>query len=153
MKTSMKITATMVLFTAMIIYGCKKKSAPPFPLNYTSKMGGIRPWSGLIVHSYVDTSVIPFISHLDSAYITDTFAVVVIDDKTIQMPNILHDPDYHASFDLYYQYDSTNAIAFWNYFTYSLVYNYQNNTIAYFAHALVDTTFGVGEYNLYLHSQ
>ena len=150
----MKIKSVLFLCItlAVAMYGCKKKLSPPFPLNYTSKMGGIRHWSGLIAHSYVDTSVIPFILHLDSTYIKDTFAIVVQNDKTIQMPNILRDPAYHSSFDLFYQYDSTNAIAFWNYFTYSHVYNYQDNTIAYFAHALIDTTFGVGEYNLYLHS-
>lgn len=114
-------------------------------------MGGIRPWSGLIIHSYVDTFVTPFIIHVDSAYIMDTFAVVIIDDKNVQMPNIIHDPNQGTTLDLYYQYDSTNSITFFIYGAYNLTYNYQNNTIAYSGQAPADTTFA-GEYYIYLHS-
>ena len=93
----MKVTNAIffILFSTVIgILSCKKKSSPPFPLNYTSKMGGIRHWSGVILRPILDTSGGTVTLHIDSTYISDTFAVVIINDKTIQTPNLMNDPDF-----------------------------------------------------------
>jgi len=134
MNTNVKIV-TLAALTIITIGGCKKNTAPSFPLNYTTKMGGIRFWSGVTIHNFVDSSGG---LHNDSTNINDTFSIKIINDKTILAPNILNFPNLNNAFS-YFQYDSTNSITFSTSGTsfnespfYSLTYNYQNNTINYY---------------------
>jgi len=132
------------------MHGCKK-SSPPLPLNYTAKMGGTWHWSGILVHVYVDSTVIPPIGYADTFYVKDTFAVIVIDDRTIRVPNILHDTAFDTTINFAYDYDSTNTIIFGHAGSY-LSYNYQVNTMSYYSRLSKDTSIGPGEHDIYLHT-
>lgn len=145
----MKIGAAFYSVTLSIViamFGCKKNTAPPFPLNYTSKMGGIRSWSGVIVRGIFDTSGGTFILHIDSTYINDTFAVTIINDQTIQLPDFLKLSTLNNI--MIYQYYSTDSIAFISPVGYNLIYNYQDNIINYYG----VTADSDGTTNLILHS-
>jgi len=144
----MKLSVTVypVLFLILFgLYSCKKTTAPPFPLNYTSKMAGIRTWSGITIRDILDTSGPTPVVHLDTTFINDTFAIVIINDKTIQAPDFLNISNPN---NLYYQYDSSNSIAFFSPVGYNLIYNYSDNTIDYYGY----TQDSAGYYSLILHS-
>ena len=88
--TSKLVYALISCCILFMMYGCQQKSSTPFPLNYTSKMGGIRHWSGVTIRDILDTSGGTTTIHIDSVYINDTFAIKIINDKTIEVPNFLN---------------------------------------------------------------
>lgn len=114
-------------------------------------MGGVWHWSGFLIHVFVDRSVNPLVIYVDTSYVKDTFSVTIIDDKTITVPNILHDTTFDISINLFYSHDSTNTIIF-GYGDNRLSYNYQSITMSYYAVMVKDTGVGTDEYDLYLHS-
>ena len=83
------IRIIMLLFIpiGVLIIGCKKHSSAPISPNYTSKIGGIRYWVGTLENYIYSVS--------DSIYnINDTFAIIVLSDTTIRVPDgILNNTD------------------------------------------------------------
>ena len=92
----------------------QKKIVPAFSFKLHFKMGGIRHWSGVTIRDIIDTSGGTTTIHIDSVYINDTFAISIINDKTIQVPNFLNVGASGSEIVLYYEYDSTNSITFFS---------------------------------------